>query len=83
MNNGQLQINELTAILNEHFHWNKARMGCFVGMLIALIVVGTVNLTQCWLYFFLVQHWFHHDTDAYNGFLVNIGLITMKWLVLS
>jgi len=25
MNNGQLQINELTTILNEHFQWNKAR----------------------------------------------------------
>jgi hypothetical protein len=33
MNSGQLQINELTTILNEHFHWNKARMNCFVGML--------------------------------------------------
>jgi hypothetical protein len=30
---GQLQINELTTILNEHFHWNKARMNCFVGIL--------------------------------------------------
>ncbi len=46
MNHGQLQISELTAILTEHFQWNKARIACFVGMLIALMVVGTVNLTQ-------------------------------------
>ena len=34
----------LSAILNEHFGWNKARMACFVGMLLALIKVKTVNL---------------------------------------
>jgi hypothetical protein len=39
MDNGQLQINELTTILNEHFQWNKARMDCFVGMLGALMAV--------------------------------------------
>ena len=51
MNNGQLQINELITILNEHFHWNKARMNCFVGMLVALMATGTVNLTQLVLFF--------------------------------
>ncbi len=51
MNHGQLQINELTAILTEHFQWNKARIACFVGMLIALMAVGTVNLTQLALVF--------------------------------
>jgi hypothetical protein len=51
MKSGQLQINELTTILNQHFHWNKARMACFVGMLIALMGVGTVNLTQLALTF--------------------------------
>ena len=39
MNNNLLQINELTTILNKHFHWNKARMSCFVGMLIALLIL--------------------------------------------
>ena len=51
MKSGQLQINELTTILNQHFHWNKARMACFVGMLVALMGVGTVNLTQLALIF--------------------------------
>ncbi len=51
MKSGQLQINELTTILNQHFHWNKAKMACFVGMLIALMGVGTVNLTQLALTF--------------------------------
>jgi len=37
MKSGQLQINELTTILNQHFHWNKARMACFVGMLIGFL----------------------------------------------
>jgi hypothetical protein len=46
MKSGQLQINELVTILNEHFQWNKARMVCFVGLLISLMGVGTVNLAQ-------------------------------------
>ena len=61
MNNGQLQINELTAIINEHFHWNKARMAGFVGMLMVLMLVDTVNLTQLAL-FFPNKDWFHHAT---------------------
>jgi len=36
----------LSEILNEHFNWNKARMTCFVGMLLALIKVRTVNLME-------------------------------------
>jgi len=36
----------LSGILNEHFKWNKARMTCFVGMLLALIKVRTVNLME-------------------------------------
>jgi Transposase DDE domain len=51
MKSGKLQINELTGILNQHFQWNKARMGCFVGMLVALMGVNTVNLTQLALTF--------------------------------
>lgn len=40
------QINELSSMLNQHFHWNKARMDCFVGMLIALFKLRSVNLTE-------------------------------------
>lgn len=46
MKRGQLQINELRNILKKHFHWHKARLDCFVGMLLALMAVNTVNLTQ-------------------------------------
>ena len=46
MKSGQLQINELRNILNEHFHWHKTRLECFVSMLLELLAVNTVNLTQ-------------------------------------
>jgi len=41
----ELKSGELEKILNEYLGWNKARMACFVGMLLALIKVRTVNLT--------------------------------------
>ncbi len=40
------QINELTTVLNLYFQWNKARMDCFVGMLIGLLKLKTINLTE-------------------------------------
>lgn len=36
----------LVEILNEHFGWNKARMVCFAGMLLALLKVRSVNLME-------------------------------------
>jgi transposase len=39
-----MHINELMGILNGYFGWNKARMSCFVNILLALIKVRTVNL---------------------------------------
>jgi hypothetical protein len=51
MNKGQLQTNELSTILNEHFHWNKERMDCLVGMLVALMAVGTASLTQLAIFY--------------------------------
>lgn len=41
-----MQTNELVKILNGYFNWNKARMNCFVNMLISLIQVRTVNLAE-------------------------------------
>ena len=38
--------NELRDILNGYFGWNKAWMTYFVGMLIALFKVRTINLTE-------------------------------------
>jgi uncharacterized PurR-regulated membrane protein YhhQ (DUF165 family) len=38
--------NELRDILNGYFGWNKARIACFVGMLIALFKVRAINLTE-------------------------------------
>lgn len=39
-------VSELKAILQEIFHWNKARLECFVRMLLALFAVRTVNLSE-------------------------------------
>jgi Transposase DDE domain len=40
------QINELSMRLNQHFNWNKAKMDCFVGMLIGLLKTRNINLTE-------------------------------------
>lgn len=37
---------ELESSLNKYFHWNKARMNCFVKMLLALMIVSTANLQK-------------------------------------
>lgn len=39
-------INELSRILRGHFDWNKARLDCFSGMLLALLVAKSVNLAK-------------------------------------
>jgi Transposase DDE domain len=41
-----MEINELMDILNGYFGWNKARMTCFVSMLVALFKVRTINLME-------------------------------------
>jgi hypothetical protein len=40
------KISELRKILNETFDWNKARLDCFIKMLLALFIVRTVNLSE-------------------------------------
>lgn len=40
------QISELRNSLNGCFQWNKARITCFVEMLLALVIVRTVNLNK-------------------------------------
>lgn len=39
-------ISELKGILSQTFDWNKARLDCFVKMLLAMYVVRTVNLRE-------------------------------------
>ncbi len=39
-------ISELKDSLNAYFGWNKARMACFVNMLLALLTTRTVNLSK-------------------------------------
>ena len=39
-------ISELKNSLNAYFGWNKARMACFVNMLLALLATRTVNLRK-------------------------------------
>jgi hypothetical protein len=41
-----MESSGLVGILNDHFDWNKARVKCFAGMLLALIKVRTVNLVE-------------------------------------
>lgn len=38
--------NKLSAILNVELNWNKRRIECFVQMLLAMMIVQTVNLTR-------------------------------------
>jgi Co/Zn/Cd efflux system component len=40
------QLNELSALINQTFNWNKARIDCLVGMLIALLSTRSMNLTE-------------------------------------
>jgi hypothetical protein len=44
-------INGLVASLNVHLVWNKARINCFVQMLLGMIAVRTVNLQEIALAF--------------------------------
>jgi hypothetical protein len=53
----QMGTNELVTILNGYFGWNKARMKCFAGMLIALIKVRTVNLIELPVLLEVKQNW--------------------------
>lgn len=46
MDSSKLQINELASLFNHHFSWNKARMDCFVGMLIGLLKTRNINLVE-------------------------------------
>jgi len=46
MESSKLQINELATILNQYFAWNKARMDCFVGMLVGLLKTRNINLVE-------------------------------------
>ena len=39
-------VSELRAILGEHLSWNKARLDCFVKMLLALFITRTVNMSE-------------------------------------
>src|SRR5438093_1322303 len=41
-----MDISELSNSLNAQFGWNKARMECFVKMLLGLFAVRTVNLRE-------------------------------------
>lgn len=75
-------ISELTKSLNRHFKWHKARIDCFVKMLLGLVSVRSVNLREIALAF---------DSDAemdsrykrikrfFSGFTFDLTLIT-HWI---
>jgi hypothetical protein len=43
---GMRLVNELKRSLNGFLHWDKRRMDCFVKVLVALMMVQTVNLKK-------------------------------------
>lgn len=44
-------VSELSAILGQNLRWHKSRCDCFVGMLLALFTVRTINLKELALAF--------------------------------
>src|SRR5690349_16440924 len=86
-------ISELRDSLNGHFRWNKARITCFVKMLLALIVSQTVNMNRIALLFSsnatkLSRYrrmqrffsWFVIDYDMIAGFIFRLFFIRGgKW----
>jgi hypothetical protein len=40
------KVSELKVMIGQTFSWNKARLDCFVRMLLALFAVRTVNLSE-------------------------------------
>jgi len=84
---------ELRESLNGHFGWNKARITCFVKMLLALIVTQTVNMSKIALLFSseakkLSRYrrmqrffaWFSIDYDMIAGFIFKLFFVSGgKW----
>lgn len=87
-------ISELKSSLNVHFKWNKARITCFIQMLLALFTTRTVNLNKLAC---MIQHGapeqasryrrlqrffsgFHIDFEVIAGFIFRLFFITGgKW----
>ncbi len=70
-------ISELKDNLNVYFGWNKARMTCFVNMLLALLATRTVNLNKLACVVF-VMRFNLHGTVEFNDFFPNFLWITNK-----
>jgi len=73
----------LSEILNEHFKWNKARMMCFAGMLLALIKVRTVNLMELACAFegaAALESRYKRITRFFRGFTIDFAVVA-KWMI--
>ena len=84
---------ELSKSLNGHFGWNKARIACFVKMLLALIITQTVNMSKMALLFpseakKLSRYrrmqrffaWLNIDYDMIAGFIFRLFFVSGgKW----
>jgi len=82
-NDMEIEGKGLKEILNEHFHWNKARMACFVGMLIALIKVRTVNLAELACAFdsaAALESRYKRIKRFFSGFTIDAGDVA-RWMV--
>ncbi|MBK8534611.1 MAG: hypothetical protein IPL59_05515 [Candidatus Competibacteraceae bacterium] len=76
------QINELSALINQTFNWNKARIDCLVGMLIALLSTRSINLTELAIAF-QAQLSRIRVIGVFNVLLVVIDLILIMFRYLS
>jgi hypothetical protein len=73
----------LGEILNEYFGWNKARMMCFAGMLLALIKVRTVNLVELACAFegrAAMESRYKRVRRFFSGFEIDFGDVA-RWMV--
>ena len=82
-------ISELKDSLNAYFGWNKARMTCFVNMLLALLATRTVNLNKlaCVVLGDALQtSWYRRIQRFFSKFPLDyrqIAGFTFKWFFVS
>ena len=71
-------------MINQSFNWNKARMDCFVGMIIALIRTRNVNLTELAIAFpspVKVNSRYRRIQRFINEYTINFD--TVAWFIMG
>lgn len=75
-------ISELRKILGGFLNWNKCRLDCFSGMLVALFSAGTVNLKRMALFFpgeAAITSKYHRMKRFFRGFTIDQAVIA-RWV---